>query len=92
MSAGAGKVGARRGWLIGLAVVALLAGLLRLRFNADVLSLLPAELPVVRGLKLHQANFASARDLIITVRAPDAETAAAAFGELGLAGFVVRED
>jgi len=50
-------------------------GLARLRFDVDVLNLLPAELPVVHGLKLYQAHFANARELILTLEARDADTA-----------------
>ncbi len=67
-------------WLLFLIPVAL--GLLRLRFDVEVLNLLPADLPVVRGLKLYQENFANARELIITLQASDPETAESAAREL----------
>src|ERR1041384_212183 len=60
-------------WLIPVALVAL--GVARLRFDVEVLNLLPDDLPVVQGLKLYQQNFANARELILTVQAPDAEAA-----------------
>ena len=60
-------------WLLLAAPVAL--GLWRLRFDVEVLNLLPDRSPVVQGLKLYQQNFANARELIITVQAPDADTA-----------------
>jgi predicted exporter len=60
-------------WLVPLAL-----GLGRLRFDADVLNLLPAELPEVRGLQLHQRYFAPDTELLVTVSAPDAEAAARA--------------
>jgi predicted RND superfamily exporter protein len=50
-------------------------GLWRLRFDVEVLNLLPPESPVVQGLKLYQQNFANARELVITVGAPDADLA-----------------
>lgn len=53
-------------------------GLARLRFNVEVLDLLPARVPAVAGLKLYQQHFANARELIVTVRAPDAAAAEAA--------------
>ena len=66
----------RRGrWLWLLLLVPIALGLARLRFNVEVLDLLPADLPVVRGLKLYQQHFANARELIITLRAADAEQA-----------------
>ena len=54
-------------------------GMFRLRFDTDVLNLLPDDLPVVQGLQLYQRHFTDSRELIITVRAPDAaQTEAAA--------------
>jgi predicted exporter/lauroyl/myristoyl acyltransferase len=70
-------------WIVG-GVVALLivAGLLRLRFDTNVLGLLPADLPVVQGLQWHQSHFASAHELIITVSAPDSTSAEAVAEQL----------
>ena len=62
-------------WLLLLPPVAL--GVWRLRFDVEVLNLLPSESPVVHGLKLYQQNFANARELILTVSAPDAGQAEA---------------
>jgi len=62
-------------WLLLLLPVAL--GLWRLRFDVEVLNLLPSESPVVQGLKLYQQHFANARELILTVGAPDAGQAEA---------------
>lgn len=59
-------------WLLAIPVV---LGLWRLRFDADVLNLLPAELPAVRGLKLHQEFFANDRELLLTVDAATREAA-----------------
>ncbi len=71
----------RRVWY-GTALVALgiliIAGLFRLRFDVDVLNLLPNDLPVVEGLKLFQRNFTDSRELIITLRSPDAARTEAA--------------
>jgi len=68
---------------IWLPVIALAAiGLLRLRFDAEVFDLLPADLPVVQGLKLYQQYFANARDLIITLQAEKLEQAQAAAREI----------
>ena len=58
-------------WLL----VPLGLGVWRLRFDVDVLNLLPAGLPAVRGLQLYQKHFANADELIITLEAADAELA-----------------
>src|SRR5215831_13124795 len=60
-------------WLLLLLPIAV--GLARLRFDVEVLNLLPHELKVVQGLKLYQEHFANARELIITIKASDAEKA-----------------
>ncbi len=64
----------RAGWWL-LLVPVLAVGLARLRFDADVLNLLPAHLPEVRGLQLHQRYFAPDAELVLTVAAADAEAA-----------------
>ena len=48
----------------------------------DILNLLPPDEPTVQGLKLYQQHFANARELIITLRAPDADQAERLAGEL----------
>src|SRR5438093_9447690 len=67
-----------RRWLWLLLLVPLAAGVMRLHFNVEVLDLLPPDLKAVQGLKLYQEHFAGARELIITIRAQDAEKTAAA--------------
>jgi len=62
-------------WLILLVLVAVGLGIYRLRFDVEVLNLLPPDEPVVQGLKLFQQYFANARELIVTVRADEAEAA-----------------
>jgi predicted RND superfamily exporter protein len=47
---------------------------LRLRFDVEVLNLLPNDLPAVQGLKLYLENFSNARELIITLQNADAES------------------
>src|SRR5882762_8075881 len=64
-----------RRWLLFLLLIAVGLGIYRLRFDVEILNLLPAGEPVVEGLKLFQQNFANARELIITVQAPDPESA-----------------
>ena len=65
-------------WIASCAVLVLVVvGLARLRFDTNVLGLLPDELPVVQGLKRHQEHFASAQELLLTVSAEDAATAEA---------------
>ncbi len=60
-------------WL--LLLVPIIAGLARLHLDAEMLDLLPANIPAVQGLKIYQQHFTDARELIITVRAPDRDTA-----------------
>jgi uncharacterized protein len=62
-------------WLWLILLVPVVLGLLRLRFDAEVFDLLPERLPAVQGLKLFQAHFANARELIVTVTAPEAAQA-----------------
>src|SRR6185369_6233033 len=62
-------------WLWLFLLVPIIFGLARLRFDVEVFNLLPADLQVVRGLKLYQEHFANARELIITVRANEPEQA-----------------
>jgi predicted exporter/lauroyl/myristoyl acyltransferase len=59
-------------WLL---LIPLALGLVRLRFDVEVLNLLPRELPVVHGLQLYQRHFASANELLVTLEASDAERA-----------------
>src|SRR5271154_6394222 len=60
-------------WL--LLLVPVVAGLARLHLDAEMLDLLPAGIPAVQGLKIYQQHFTDARELIVTIRAPDRETA-----------------
>jgi predicted exporter/lauroyl/myristoyl acyltransferase len=71
----------KRWWWAWL-VLAIVVGLARLRFDTDVLDLLPPDEPTVQGLKLYQEHFTNARELIIALRAPDADTADQLAGEL----------
>ena len=71
-------------WWWALLVVFVGIGLWRLRFDVELLDLLPPDQPTVQGLKLYQRHFTNARELIITLRAPDGEKAerlAAVLGE-----------
>ena len=63
----------RRWWL--LLLVPIIAGLARLHFDVEMLDLLPADVSAVQGLKIYQQHFTDARELIVTVRAPDRESA-----------------
>jgi predicted RND superfamily exporter protein/lauroyl/myristoyl acyltransferase len=65
----------RRRWLWLLCLLPVGAGLARLQFDTEVLHLLPGDVPEVRGLKLWQEHFGDSRDLLITVRAADADAA-----------------
>jgi predicted exporter len=70
----------RLGWIaLGLAAaVFIAAGLSRISFNVDILKLLPTHLPQVEGLSLFLKHFAQPNELILTVEAPDSDTAEAA--------------
>jgi predicted RND superfamily exporter protein/lauroyl/myristoyl acyltransferase len=61
-------------WLL-LGFALAVAGWTRLHFDVEVLDLLPDEAPAVKGLKIVQQHFANARELIVTVTAPEAEQA-----------------
>ena len=69
-------------WWWALLVVAVGLGWCRLRFDVDILNLLPPDEPTVQGLKLYQKHFTNARELVITLRAPDAERAERLAGAL----------
>ena len=61
----------KRWWWVFL-LVAIGLGFCRLRFDVDVLDLLPPDEPSVQGLKLYEKYFTNARELVITVRGDDA--------------------
>src|SRR5450755_3731759 len=63
-------------WL--LLLIPIIAGLARLHFDVEMLDLLPAEVPAVQGLKIYQQHFTDARELIVTVSAPNRDAAEAA--------------
>ncbi len=71
-----------RRWWWALLALAVGLGLVRLRFGADILDLLPPDEPTVQGLKLYQEHFANARELIVTLRAPETEQAERLAGKL----------
>jgi predicted RND superfamily exporter protein/lauroyl/myristoyl acyltransferase len=71
----------RRWWWLLLAVPAAI-GLWRVRIDVEMLNLLPPDQPAVQGLKLYQQYFANARELIITIRAAEAEEAERLAGAL----------
>ncbi len=69
-------------WWWALLLVAVCLGLWRLRFDVDILDLLPPDEPTVQGLKFYQQHFANARELIITLRAQNADQAERLAGAL----------
>jgi predicted exporter len=71
----------KRWWWVVLGIAVCL-GFFRLRFDVDVLNLLPPDEPTVHGLKLYQEHFANARELVLTLRAPDADRAERLASEL----------
>jgi uncharacterized protein len=73
----------RRAWLIiGLIIGATAAalGLARLRFNPDVLGMLPPDLPEVQGLKAFHDHFARQNELLLLIEGGEADE-----GSLGVA-------
>jgi uncharacterized protein len=60
-------------WLLLVLLVPALIGLTRLRFDVEVLDLLPADVPAVQGLKNYQRHFANTRELVITLEGSDAQ-------------------
>jgi predicted RND superfamily exporter protein len=62
-----------RFWLWGLLAVPLALGIARLRFDIEILNLLPEKLSVAQGLKLYQEHFSDARELILTLEGPSAD-------------------
>ena len=61
-----------------LACGAVVLGIARLRFDVEVLNLLPGNLSVAKGLELYQRYFSEAHRIVLTVEAPAAEEAEAA--------------
>jgi predicted exporter len=61
-----------------LALALVIGGLSRISFNVDILRLLPQHLPQVEGLSLLLQHFAQPDELMITLEAPDADSAEAA--------------
>jgi len=79
--------------LAGLAII-LLVGFGRLRIDVDVFNLLPIDSRMVDGLKLYQRSFGTSRELIISLRSPDANqtehAARSLAGELGRSDLTTR--
>ena len=69
-------------WWWALLILAVALGFWRLRFDVDILNLLPPDEPTVQGLKLYEKHFTNARELVITLRAPEAEQAERLAGAL----------
>ena len=63
-------------WLWLLLLAPILIGFVRLRLDFDVLNLLPQDNPSVRGLKIYQEHFTSARELVLAFRSEDPEALA----------------
>ena len=71
-------------WLWLFLLVPIVFGLTRLHFDVEIFDLLPDKLPAVKGLKLYQEHFSNARELLITVKAPNAVLAETAARELAI--------
>src|SRR5438046_7222865 len=63
-----------RRWLWFVLPILIALGLARLRFDVEVLDLLPDDAPAVQGLKICQQHFANARELILYVHTANGET------------------
>ncbi len=66
----------RRFWVPALLVIAILsasAGLFRLRFDTDILSMLPDELPEVKGLKAFHEAFSRNDEMIVLIEGGEAD-------------------
>ena len=68
----------RRVWLglLVLGIVVAASGLFRLRFDTDILSMLPGHLPEVKGLKAFQQAFAREDELVMLVEGETADAGA----------------
>lgn len=78
----------RRFWVPVLLIIAILsasAGLFRLRFDTDILSMLPDELPEVKGLKAFHQAFSRNDEMIVLIEGGEADegTLGAAAESLG---------
>lgn len=71
----------KRWWWVFL-LVAVALGFWRLRFDVDVLDLLPSDEPSVMGLKLYEKHFTNARELVVTLHGKDSEQVQRVAGEL----------
>ena len=71
--------------LAAAALAYITCGLSRISFNVDILRLLPSHLRQVEGLSLFLKHFAQPDELIVTIDAPDSETAEAAADKLAAA-------
>jgi predicted RND superfamily exporter protein len=71
----------KRWWWVFL-LVAVGLGFCRLRFDVDVLDLLPSDEPSVMGLKLYEKHFTNARELVVTLNGKDSEQVQRLAGEL----------
>ena len=69
-------------WLLLGLLVPVGIGLAQLRFDVEVLDLLPADVPAVQGLRDYQRHFANTRELVITLAGNDAEQTELAAGSL----------
>ncbi len=67
-----------RAWWWLLLLLPLALGIARLRFDIEILNLLPEKLAVAQGLKIYQQNFSDARELIVTLEAPTDDQAESA--------------
>ena len=62
-----------RSWWWMLLAIPVVIGISRLRFDVEILNLLPSKSPIVEGLKLFQEHFSNARELLVTIKSSDPE-------------------
>ena len=60
--------------LLAVFLVLAVVGLFRLRIDVDILNLLPADIPVARGLAEYQDKFLQAGEVIVVLRSSDSES------------------
>ena len=60
-------------FILVVAILAASSGLLRLRFDTDILSMLPADLPEVKGLKAFHQAFSRDDELILLIEGGEAD-------------------
>ncbi len=77
--------------ILGLSILAAATGLLRLRFDTDILSMMPADLPEVKGLKAFHQAFSRDNELILLIEGGEADEGAMPAAAESLAKHLVAD-